>query len=128
MKFATRFTRLTAWVAIFAVLLAALAPGVARAVSSAQKAMPWNEICTVAATPAVHQVSPESGSGHHDATPFKHCPFCLSHAGHFALPAAAIDPLPPTDVGAEFFPPSATPPAPRLMRTAAQPRAPPAVS
>lgn len=128
MKFATRFTRLTAWVAIFAILLAALAPGVARAVSSSQKAMPWNEICTVAGTQPAHQALPESGSGHHDAAPFTHCPFCLGYAGHVALLPVAIDALPPTGAGAEFFPPSATTSPPRFMRAAAQPRAPPAIS
>jgi hypothetical protein len=90
--------------------------------------MPWNEICTVAGTPAAHAVVPDSGSGHHDAAPFKHCPFCLGYAGHVALPTATIDPLPPTDGGVEFFPSSTAAPSPRFMRAAAQPRAPPAVS
>lgn len=87
MSLPRRPARLAAWIAIFAVLLAALAPVLARALSPPQQAMPWNEICSVAGPQGARDALPEPGGGpHHDAT-FQHCPFCLSHAGQFALPA-----------------------------------------
>lgn len=129
MKLAHRTGRFTAWVAIFSILLAALAPSVARALSSPQpQAMPWAEICTVAGIQGAHDAAPLSGSGQHDGAVFKHCPFCLSHAGHFALPAAPLNLLPAAVVSSESFPPSVPAPSPRFMRAAAQPRAPPANS
>ena len=128
MRLAARPGRVTAWIAIFAILLAALAPAVARAWLAPQQAMPWTDICSVAGPQAALDVAPLSGSGQHDAALFKHCPFCLNHDGHVALPASAHDLLPAVDAGAETFPASVTAPTPRLIRVAAQPRAPPAVS
>lgn len=91
MTLSRRPARLTAWIAIFAVLLAALAPGLARALSSPQKAMPWSEICSVGGPRTAPDALPDSGAGQHDGKVFKHCPFCLNHAGHFALPATPLD-------------------------------------
>jgi hypothetical protein len=58
----------------------------------------------------------------------EHCPFCLNHAGHYALPPAALDALPVIDARTESFPYSFTTPFLRIIRAAAQPRAPPANS
>jgi len=123
-----RVSQFGAWIAIFAILLAALAPSVARALSSPQQAMPWTDICSVGGPQVVHDAAPASGSGQHEGMGLKHCPFCLTHAGHFALPAATLDVLPTADSCAEVFPPSAATPPPRFIRAAAQPRAPPAIS
>lgn len=121
--------RLTAWIAIFAVLLAALAPALARAWVPAQAApMPWAEICTAGGTQLVHDTAPAPGSGQHEGIGLKHCPFCLTHAGQFALPAATLDILPAADARGEAFPSSAASSPPRFIRVAAQPRAPPAIS
>ncbi len=128
MRLATRPGRVTAWIAIFAILLAALAPSVARAWLSPQQAMPWTDICSVAGLQSAPDVAPLSGSGQHDAGLFKHCPFCLSHAGQVALPTAPSKWLPATDARAENVPPSAATPSSRFVRAAAQPRAPPAIS
>lgn len=128
MRFATRPGRVTAWIAIFAILLAALAPSVARAWLSPQQAMPWTDICSVAGPQGAPHLAPLPGSGQHDGAIFKHCPFCLNHAGHFALPAPALDLLPAVAASTETFPASAATPAPRFIRVAAQPRAPPANS
>lgn len=128
MKLATRFSRLTAWVALFAVLLAALAPSVARALSPARHAMPWTDICAAAAGQSAHDAAPASGAGQHEGMDFKHCPFCLTHAGHFALPAVAAQCFPAVEGGAETFPPVAAIPSSRSIRVAAQPRAPPLLS
>lgn len=128
MRLATRPGRVTAWIAIFAILLAALAPSVARAWLSPQQTMPWTEICSIGGSQGTPDVAPLSGSGQHDGAVFKHCPFCLNYAGHFALPAPALDFLPAVTASTETFPASVATPAPRFIRVAAQPRAPPANS
>jgi hypothetical protein len=112
-------SRATAWIAIFAILLAALAPSLARALSSPQKAMPWTDICSVGGPQVAHDVAPESGSGQHEGMGLKHCPFCLTHAGQFALPATTLNFLPTVDSCAGVFPPSAATPPPRFIRAAA---------
>ncbi|MCK9387873.1 MAG: DUF2946 domain-containing protein [Sulfuritalea sp.] len=126
MKLVLRPDRVAAWIAIFAILLAALAPGVARALSS-QQAVPWSEICSVAVTQAASD-APLSGSGQHDGMAFKHCPFCMNHAGHFALPPAPLDWMPVANVSAVTPLFLATAASPRFIRATAQPRAPPAHS
>jgi hypothetical protein len=128
MRLATRPGRVTAWIAIFAILLAALAPAVAQAWFSPQQAMPWTDICSVAGPQGASDVAPLPGSGQHDEAVFKHCPFCLNHAGHVALPAPARDLLPPAAACREGFPSAVVTPAHRFIRVAAQPRAPPATS
>ncbi|MCX7165281.1 MAG: DUF2946 domain-containing protein [Rhodocyclales bacterium] len=125
MKLARCTGRLTAWIAIFAILLAALAPSVARALSPPQKAMPWTDICSVAGTQAAPATDPISGSGQHQNVGFKHCPLCLNYTGHLALPTAPVAPLPVVGASAEDFPASVTTASAHFIRTAAQPRAPP---
>jgi len=128
MKLVLRPDRVAAWIAIFAVLLAALAPSVARALSSPQQgAMPWSEICSVVGTTTAPE-APLSGSGQHDGMAFKHCPFCLNHAGHFALPPAPSAVPPVIAASTESVPFFFTPPFSRFIRATAQPRAPPAHS
>ena len=128
MRLATRHGRVTAWIAIFAVLLAALAPSVARAWLSPQKVMPWGEICTAGGMQTTHDAAPRPDSGQHGGAVFKHCPFCLTHAGHFALPTPAHELLQPAAASSESIQSAVATPAPRLIRVAAQPRAPPANS
>ena len=124
-----RRSRLTAWIAMFAILLAALAPSVARAWSSPQpQGMPWTDICTVAGTQAGHDAAPLSGSCENHGAASGHCPLCLSHAGHLVLPSAAHCCLPAADARAGFFTSVAATPSPRFIRATAQPRAPPAAS
>lgn len=127
MKPATRSGRLAAWIALFAILLATLAPSVARALMPPQHAMPWTDICTVAGSQTAHERAPASGSGQHEGADFKHCPFCLTHADHLALPARAAECFPAAAAAEPVSLPVATPPS-RLIRVAAQPRAPPACS
>ncbi|MCX7156029.1 MAG: DUF2946 family protein [Rhodocyclales bacterium] len=128
MTLARRPGRFTAWIAIFAVLLAALAPSLARALSPPQKAMPWTDICSVAGMQAAPATEPMSGSGQHRNADSKHCPLCLNHTGHAALPVAPVAPLPVVGADAEDFSASVITPSPYFIRTAAQPRAPPANS
>lgn len=132
MTLTRRPARLTAWIAIFAVLLGALAPGLARALSSSPKALPWSELCTVAGIQqGSRDAAPAGESGqprHPESMGFTHCPFCLNHVGHFALPASAVDCPRAADNGVRFFQPPSAQLTPRIIRVAAQPRAPPANS
>lgn len=128
MRLALRPGRVTAWIAIFAILQAALAPSVAQAWLSPQKAMPWTEICTVAGIQGALDVAPLPGSGQHDSALFKHCPLCLNHATHVALPTPAHVLLQPAAACGEDFPSAVATLAPRIFRATAQPRAPPAHS
>jgi hypothetical protein len=128
MNFVSRPGRFAAWIAILAILLAALAPSMARAFASPQKAMPWSDICSIAGTGPAHDSVPGQPSGPHESAGYTHCIFCLHHSGHFALPSTRFGLLTAAAAAAEVFPPSAATPPPRFIRAAAQPRAPPAIS
>lgn len=125
MKLAQRKGRLTAWIAIFAILLAALSPNLARVLASPQQAMPWTDICTMAGAQTADAAAPLPGSGQHEGTAFKHCAFCLHYVGHFALATAPLTLLSATVATAAAVPLLAAWPFPRPIRAAAQPRAPP---
>ena len=74
-----------AWVACFAILLNAWAPAVSQALAAQRGAAPWGLICSasnLASPDGAPQPAQPAASG-------EHCPFCLSHAGSFALPPAA---------------------------------------
>jgi hypothetical protein len=91
------------WLAIFAVLLASLAPSVSRiAFRQTFPVAGWVEICTTAGTRQLpvslfedtRSPAPED-SGSHIDNPFEHCPFCLTNASSFGLMPveAALPPL-----------------------------------
>ncbi|MEO8406992.1 MAG: DUF2946 domain-containing protein [Oxalobacteraceae bacterium] len=126
-------TRLTIWIACFAILLNALAPSISYAMSARNgQSSSWIEICTVGGTkfiaPASDSASdtaPSSDSIDHQSG---HCPFCLSHAGTFALPPPSATPL-AISVGHDLFPfLFYRSPQPLFSWTAANPRAPPVAS
>lgn len=75
--------RRLAWVLLCALVVAALAPGVARALAFAQGQLaPWAAVCT---TPA-----DVSAPGGHDAAHLmEHCAWCSLHADTLAPPPAA---------------------------------------
>ncbi len=124
-----RPARLTAWIAMFAILLAALAPSLARALAPAQQALPWNDICTTLGMPSgAGDAVPASAPGQHEGADFKHCPFCLHPAGQFVLPSQGGSFLPAGAIGTEPRPRAFVAPPPRLIQPAARPRAPPAIS
>lgn len=125
MNSALRNGRLTAWIAIFALLLATLSPNLARIHASPQQAMPWSDICTVAGAHSADPAAPLSGSGQHEGTASKHCVFCLHYVGHVALATAPLTLLSATVATAAAIPLLAARPFPRPIRAAAQPRAPP---
>lgn len=111
------------WVAVLAVLMAALAPALSHAMGSS-----WVEICTVQGSKWV-QVDEGGDNGAPTSThPFEHCPYCTLHVPVLGIPPVPVT-LPlllaPTD---EF--PLAFLAAPRTLHAwvSAQPRAPPLAS
>jgi hypothetical protein len=126
----TKFTRrLTAWIAMFAIVLAALAPSISQAVNAARtSAAGWDEICTVdgpklikADGEASHtSTAPVEKSGH-----FEHCPFCFAHAGSFGLPPGTGFTFPIASGNPTLPPLYYQAPRPLFIWAAAQSRAPP---
>ncbi|THF67112.1 DUF2946 domain-containing protein [Pseudothauera nasutitermitis] len=121
-------TRLTAWLAAFAVAIAALAPTLTQAMAWAgDGSVRWVEVCTVL---GVKMVAMQEDGADTDAPasgdlPSASCPYCSPHAGSFALPpgsALAVAALQPRET--LFSAPSAAPP-PAASRGIPQPRAPP---
>ena len=123
--------RLSARIALFAILLAALAPSISHAIASA-KGVPngWMEVCTVegAKLVQVDAGKPAAPAPVEKSLHFEHCPFCIGHAvalgipstNHIELPVAAGTSVVPV----LFYQAS----HPLFAWTAAQPRAPPALS
>lgn len=112
-----RPSRFTAWIAAFAVVLAALMPTLAQA-SAGGGQMKWMEVCTVAGMKlvAVQDSDHPAGFGSDGSTILKveHCPYCCSHAGSFALPPSAtpllVAPL------ATYRQPAFLPTAPKVLQ------------
>jgi len=127
-----RIRHIAAWIACFAILLAALAPTVSRILAATCDApLARAEIC---ATHGDEMAQEEDHSAHHSSAPagkelhFDHCPFCATHAGSFGL--APVDALPlPEASGAPMLPPLFyQSPRPLFAWATPQPRAPPAHS
>ena len=139
----TRASRmLTAWIACFSILLAALAPSISTvlaAVNGVQAS--WTEICSVAPPGVVRDADasatlalfarsvtpakpvPTDSFLHHD-----HCPFCFTHAASFGLPPTTMFTF-PVIVSFALVPTLFYhAPRPLFMWTAAQSRAPPQLS
>ncbi len=137
---------MAAWLAVFALVFATLAPGISHALAAAKgQSSLWMEICTAAGAKLVNladlskdasdsvspvapandsaPVAPESGSMH-----FEHCPFCFTHAASFALPPAAVMALPLLDTHYAFPSLYYHAPRPLFAWSVALARAPPAFS
>lgn len=121
----------TAWIAAFAVLLAALAPSISQAVfASRGSPAGFGEICSVNA-PKLVKVEHE---GHHSSSSlaekglhFEHCSFCFTHAGSVGLPPAA-DLVLPVPIGTQPMPSLFyQSPRPLFVWATAQSRAPPSL-
>lgn len=128
----TLFTRrFAAWIACFAILLAALAPSVSQAVANAkqQSGSGWAEICSVAGIRFVQvdDGAADDGNSTGKAMQMEHCAFCSTHAGSVGLPPAGpVLPL-PVAMGTAIFPALYyQSPAPLFIWSTAQSRAPPA--
>ena len=128
----TLFTRrFAAWIACFAILLAALAPSISQAVANAKQesGSGWAEICSVAGIRFVQVdglAADEKSGG--KVMQMEHCAFCSTHAGSVGLPPTS--PVLPLLVasGTAIFPSLYyQSPAPLFIWTTAQSRAPPAL-
>ena len=87
--------RLTAWIALFAMLAFALVPTLSRAMSHAQGNSAWAEVCTPQGLKLVAlgngEQAPVQANGHH----LDHCAFC-GLAGDGAAPWPSLPPTLPT--------------------------------
>lgn len=115
---------LTAWIAAFAMLAAALVPALSQAAYRASGDLRWLEICTAS---GIRHVAVDAGSqvpGDEASRPASACAFCSLFAGALPVPWVALD-VPAAqgaDIGAAFSLPL---PRPRPPWVASRPRAPP---
>lgn len=116
------------WLACLAILFNALAPSISYAYAAASGAARLADICSASGPRS------QAAAQHEPATPttdvaldhLKHCPFCISHAGSFALPFAPALRYAPVQ-GREVYPALFyQAPAPLFVWTSAKPRGPPA--
>lgn len=132
--------RLHAWLAIFAMLISALAPSMSRAMASGEQAL-LLDICSAS---GVHQIvltgaeaamyaGPGlSDAGNADGDPsdlsLSACPYCFTHAGSVALPGFEATPSMTIATGEDLLPPLFFS-APRTLFawSPSRPRAPPAL-
>ena len=125
----TLFTRrFAAWIACFAILLAALAPSISQAVANAKQesGSGWAEICSVAGIRFVQVddgAADEKSAG--KAMQMEHCAFCATHAGSVGLPPSPVLPLPVISGTAIFPALYYQSPSPLFIWSTAQSRAPP---
>jgi hypothetical protein len=129
MKTTRTMRRFTAWIASFAILLAALAPSISQAIAAASTSNDWAEVCTMegAKLVKVADTAPHKSTTH-KLSHFEHCPFCLAHAVALGLPPDSGIQL-PVAVGTQILPPLFYQASrPLFAWAAAQPRAPPFLS
>jgi hypothetical protein len=147
--------RFAAWIACFAVLLAALAPSIshvlyaakgAEKIAATHSATHHGESVPTAKTELPDMASHDHGpaspvpaesdmADHHHASAshspadkgmhFEHCPFCFTHAGSFGLSPAAALTHPVVSGSPEFPSLFYQSPQPLFVWAAAQARAPP---
>ena len=129
MRFHCASRVLTSWIAVLAILMAALAPSISHALN-AKAGASWIEICTsvgakwVQPEGSASDQAPASGVAHL----LEHCPYCSLHGNAIAIPAApAVLEL---TISPSDLIPSAFLAAPRTLHAwvSAQPRAPPQFS
>lgn len=120
-----------AWIALAAMLAAALAPGLSHAMRAAAAPGTWGEVCRampgagLAGIAGTDPAAPDPrslGEGPQD------CPFCLPHAGHPAPPPARRALLPSAAVAFSLPRLFLVAPSASYPWRAAQPRAPPVVA
>ena len=130
MGLANATRRLTAAVATFAMLLAALAPAITSALAAANdQHVRWTAVCTadgarLVPVPTDADGTPVAPKSHQ----IDHCPFCAPHGASVALPPPAAGVV-PVVAGADPVPQLfLAAPRPLYAWAFAQPRAPPAFS
>lgn len=125
-----RATRvLSSWIAVLAILMAALAPSISHALG-AKDGAPWIEVCTSVGAKSVQpdgsstDRAPVSG----DAHLFEHCLYCSLHANDLAIPPEPA--VPTLAISWSGLLATAFLVAPRTLNAwaSSQPRAPPRFS
>lgn len=122
------------WIAILAILFAALAPSVSHALAASNRAGAANpaslamQICSVAGLVSMDAMADPAADKSMDPAKhaFEHCPYCATHAGSFALlPGAAVNIA--LIEGHDLYPPLFyRAPQPLFSWSAGKPRGPPA--
>ena len=117
---------LVSWLAILAIVMAALAPAVSHALGKSSP-VTWMEICTSTGSKLVAVDGEAAGQGSVPGAAhlLEHCPFCSLHGGSMGMPPAAnaviaVVPI-PAEVPAAFLHATRT----LDVWVSAQPRAPP---
>lgn len=134
MRFMGKFLqrgKLHIWIACLAILLNALVPSISHALSAMHGASKVVEVCSTAGTKllAIDQAAPDSSPIDSTLHHLEHCPFCLTHAGTFALPAATLTTPFAVMGGYDLFPSLFYhSPTPLFSWSGAHPRAPPTLS
>lgn len=130
MRFTAATRCITARIAIFAMLLAALAPAITSALAAANgQHVRWTAVCTAdgarfVPVPTDADGTPVAPKSHQ----VDHCPFCAPHGASVALPPPATG-IVPVVAGADPVPLLfLAAPRPLHAWAHAQPRAPPAFS
>ncbi|QTD45132.1 DUF2946 domain-containing protein [Ottowia testudinis] len=95
---ALRARRLFAWIALWAILLGALAPTASRALAAARGGQSmWVEVCSAAGTHWV-QVRDDGTAIERGSAPaaiqIDHCPLCVLASDRLAPPSTGVAPLP----------------------------------
>lgn len=118
--------RLLGWIACFAMLLNALAPSVSHAVAAGSGLPPWlTDFCTADGGVPSPLPSALPSSGGAPQLHLDHCPYCLTHAGSFALPTGCADAFAAAASGTGMPRPLLPAPHSPHAWTALLPRAPP---
>lgn len=106
MHFKRSIRTLTAWIALFAILLGAVMPAMSHALSRIAGAETrWVEVCTVAGTKlvAVDDSTGDSKGDNSDLFPAERCAFCATHGETQALPTPHVVPF-ALEAGNDEFP------------------------
>jgi hypothetical protein len=116
--------RLHSLIVSLAILLNLFAPAISHAVTSLTRDPLTLDICSASANVGADAKSPIKQTTHGA----KHCLFCATHTDNYAPPPVAAGLLAVLDGHDEYNAPRPAVPAPRLLWSSAQPRAPPSLS
>jgi hypothetical protein len=119
--------RCAAWIACLALLFAALAPAISKAMAR-QSGQVWTEMCSASGTRMVKIDLGQNDAadlGAHPSSHFEHCPFCANDSAPLALPPGASLTLPLLETEERRPPLFFQSAHPLPIWTSAQSRAPP---
>lgn len=124
--------KVAATVAVFAILLASLAPSISHALAAAHgNSEVWVEICSVTGSRMVKLDTgelPDPAKPEPAASHVANCLYCLTHAGSFGLPPETRLVIPVLSLETDHPPLYFSSPRPLFIWAAGQARAPPAFS